>query len=88
MTISNSPTRSIGCLVANLTKGSTYGKQMQCWSSRHSFQEPTRDGGSYNTNGAQVLYSQAPLLSLRQRSIILGDEARDPATTRNSQARV
>ena len=53
-------------------KGSTYGKP-QCWSSYHSFQESSGNGGSYNSNGAQVLYSQAPLCSLQPGCIIRVD---------------
>lgn len=67
MTI-NSPTSSICRHVINLKKGSTYGKQ-QCWSSDHSFQEPTRDGGLDNAYGAQVLSSQAIVYTLCYRSV-------------------
>lgn len=76
----HSPITSNGYLLPNLTKGSTYGKQARCSSGHHSFQEPQRDGGSYNTHGTEVLYGQAPIFSLQSGSIIIAcDKARDPS---------
>lgn len=66
-----SPIKSTGVLVSNLQKGSTHGEQTQIHSRCYSFQQPPRNGGSYCANGTQVLYWQAALFPLLERSIIL-----------------
>lgn len=64
-----SPIQSIGALVSNLQKGSTYGTQTQIWSYCYSFQQHTRSGRYNHSNGIKVLYSQTSLFSSRQGSI-------------------
>ena len=64
-----SPTSTIVAL-QSVNKGSTYGEASSS-SSHHSFQESHRGGGSYGANRVKVLYSQAIIYFLCQRSITI-----------------
>ena len=68
MTYHKSDLRIVGPFVPKYSKGSTYGLACKT-SSCHSFQFSQRDDRSYGQNGTKVLYSEAPIYALSNRSV-------------------